>query len=99
MTRKSHIYTGIGGWTFAPWRGVFYPKGLTQANELAYASQPHLDRDQRHLLWLSKASQLSEVGVRDARWVRLLAEGLAFRHQPPGAGRGGRSIQHFFAPG
>ena len=25
------IYAGIGGWNFAPWRGVFYPKGLPQA--------------------------------------------------------------------
>ena len=30
---------GIGGWTFGPWRGVFYPKGLPQAKELAYASE------------------------------------------------------------
>ncbi len=29
---------GIGGWTFAPWRGVFYPKGLPHAKELAYAA-------------------------------------------------------------
>ena len=20
------IYIGVGGWTFAPWRGVFYPE-------------------------------------------------------------------------
>jgi uncharacterized protein YecE (DUF72 family) len=39
MTAKSHIYLGIGGWTFAPWRGVFYPKGLPHAKELAYASE------------------------------------------------------------
>jgi len=32
------IYVGIGGWTFEPWRGVFYPKGLTQKRELQYAS-------------------------------------------------------------
>ncbi len=32
------IRTGIGGWTFAPWRGVLYPDGLRQADELAYAS-------------------------------------------------------------
>jgi uncharacterized protein YecE (DUF72 family) len=31
------IYVGIGGWTFAPWRGVFYPDKLPQAKELAYA--------------------------------------------------------------
>jgi len=33
------IRSGVGGWTFAPWRGVFYPKGLTQKRELEYASQ------------------------------------------------------------
>jgi uncharacterized protein YecE (DUF72 family) len=33
------IRVGIGGWTYAPWRGVFYPKGLKQADELSYASR------------------------------------------------------------
>ncbi len=33
------IYTGIGGWTYEPWRGVFYPKGLPHARELAYAGE------------------------------------------------------------
>ena len=35
---KSHIYIGIGGWTFAPWRGVFYPDRLPQSKELEYAA-------------------------------------------------------------
>lgn len=39
MTAKQgRIYTGIGGWTFAPWRGEFYPKGLPHAQELRYAA-------------------------------------------------------------
>ncbi len=33
------IYVGVGGWNFAPWRGSFYPKGLTQSQELHYASR------------------------------------------------------------
>ena len=33
------IRVGIGGWTFAPWRGVFYPKGTRQADELNFASR------------------------------------------------------------
>ena len=33
------IYLGIGGWTFEPWRGVFYPPGLAQSKELEYASR------------------------------------------------------------
>ncbi len=37
MTGK--IFVGIGGWTFEPWRGVFYPKGLVQRRELEFASR------------------------------------------------------------
>jgi len=33
------IYVGVGGWTFEPWRGVFYPDGLTQKRELEFASR------------------------------------------------------------
>jgi uncharacterized protein YecE (DUF72 family) len=33
----ARIRIGIGGWTFAPWRGAFYPPGLPHAQELAYA--------------------------------------------------------------
>ena len=33
------IFIGIGGWTFEPWRGVFYPPGLAQSKELEYASR------------------------------------------------------------
>ena len=32
------IRVGIGGWTYAPWRGVFYPDKLPQAKELDFAS-------------------------------------------------------------
>jgi uncharacterized protein YecE (DUF72 family) len=32
------IRVGVGGWTFEPWRGVFYPDKLSQKKELAYAS-------------------------------------------------------------
>jgi len=40
MTGKpGQIRIGIGGWTFAPWRGVFYPQGLPHAKELAYAAE------------------------------------------------------------
>ncbi|MEH6419499.1 DUF72 domain-containing protein [Pseudomonas sp. CGJS7] len=33
------IRSGIGGWTFVPWRDNFYPKGLVQRRELEYASR------------------------------------------------------------
>ncbi len=33
------IRIGIGGWTYPPWRGVFYPEKLPQTKELEYASR------------------------------------------------------------
>jgi uncharacterized protein YecE (DUF72 family) len=33
------IRVGIGGWTFEPWRGVFYPEELSQKRELKFASR------------------------------------------------------------
>jgi uncharacterized protein YecE (DUF72 family) len=33
------IRVGIGGWTFEPWRGTFYPADLKKAEELGYASR------------------------------------------------------------
>jgi len=34
-----NIYVGMSGWTYEPWRGTFYPKGVTQKKELEYASR------------------------------------------------------------
>jgi uncharacterized protein YecE (DUF72 family) len=32
------IRVGVGGWTFEPWRGTFYPSGLRQKDELSFIS-------------------------------------------------------------
>lgn len=39
MAASQAIRVGIGGWTFEPWRGNFYPRGLPHNQELAYASR------------------------------------------------------------
>jgi uncharacterized protein YecE (DUF72 family) len=41
MTKRntSQLRIGISGWTYAPWRGVFYPKKWPQKDELSYASR------------------------------------------------------------
>lgn len=33
------IRIGISGWTYPPWRGVFYPEKLKQSQELPYAAE------------------------------------------------------------
>ena len=40
MTREpGNIRIGLSGWLYPGWRGVFYPKGLRQRDELAYAAE------------------------------------------------------------
>ena len=36
---RGRIRIGIGGWTFEPWRGTFYPPELRQKDELAYVGE------------------------------------------------------------
>nr|WP_296774377.1 DUF72 domain-containing protein [Rhodococcus sp. (in: high G+C Gram-positive bacteria)] len=37
--REPEVRVGISGWTYAPWRGDFYPEGLPHRRELEYASE------------------------------------------------------------
>jgi uncharacterized protein YecE (DUF72 family) len=39
MSPAGAVRIGISGWTYGPWRGNFYPPGLLQSDELAYASR------------------------------------------------------------
>ena len=36
--KRGTIRVGIGGWTYEPWRGVFYPEGLPHRRELEHAA-------------------------------------------------------------
>jgi uncharacterized protein YecE (DUF72 family) len=37
--KPGRVRVGVGGWSFAPWRDNFYPRGLPQAQELSFASR------------------------------------------------------------
>lgn len=39
MAASGEIRVGISGWRYKGWRGVFYPAGLPQRQELAYAAK------------------------------------------------------------
>lgn len=39
MSKSSRVRVGIGGWTYAPWRGTFFPEDLPQKEELHWASR------------------------------------------------------------
>ena len=37
--RRQDLHIGISGWTYPPWRGVFYPRKLAHRLELQFASR------------------------------------------------------------
>ena len=39
MGAPADVRIGVSGWTYAPWRGAFYPRRLPHKRELAYASR------------------------------------------------------------
>jgi hypothetical protein len=39
MHNQGKIFVGIGGWNFAPWRGVFYPKKLPRRVNIKEAAK------------------------------------------------------------
>jgi len=39
MAHEGDIRIGVSGWTYGPWRGNFYPKGLPRKDELAFATR------------------------------------------------------------
>jgi uncharacterized protein YecE (DUF72 family) len=66
------VRAGIGGWTFEPWRGVFYPQGLRQADELAYASA-HLP-----VIEINSTYYSSQKPESFAKWAAATPEGFVF---------------------
>jgi uncharacterized protein YecE (DUF72 family) len=88
MAKTGKIYAGVGGWTYEPWRGVFYPKGLPHAQELPYAGKQLTSieingtfyRTQNPRTFRAWASQVPDgfvFSVKGVRYVvnrRVLAE-------------------------
>jgi len=66
------VYVGIGGWTFPPWRGVFYPEGLPHAKELAYASQ-HLTS-----IEINGTFYRSQSAATFRKWAAETPDGFVF---------------------
>lgn len=63
---SNQMRVGIGGWTFAPWRGgTFYPQGLAQAKELSYAAA-HLTSIEINATYYSRFAPATWSKWRDA---------------------------------
>src|SRR5882724_6593083 len=66
------IRIGIGGWTYEPWRGTFYPEGLKHAEELSYAS--------RHLttIEINGTFYRTQSAASFAKWRDETPDGFVF---------------------
>jgi uncharacterized protein YecE (DUF72 family) len=75
--RGGHVKAGIGGWSFAPWRDNFYPKGLPQRRELEFAS--------RHLATIEINSTFYRAQTPKvyAKWRDETPEGFVFSLKAP----------------
>ena len=69
---KGRIRIGIGGWSFEPWRGPFYPEGLRQKDELAYAAA-HVTAIEINATYYRSQSPKSFAG-----WAQAAPEGFRF---------------------
>ena len=77
------VRIGISGWRYAPWRGVFYPRGLPQRAELEYAAQRMtsievngsfyaLQRPAGYQTWAAQVPQGFVFSVKGPRFVTHL---------------------------
>ncbi|WP_338424441.1 DUF72 domain-containing protein [Sphingopyxis kveilinensis] len=85
------IHIGIGGWTYEPWRGTFYPPKHPQKRELEYAGQ-HLtgieingtyygsQKPESFANWAASVPDGFKFSVKASRFCtnrKVLAEGAA----------------------
>jgi uncharacterized protein YecE (DUF72 family) len=76
----SRVRVGISGWRYPPWRGVFYPNGLRQADELAFASRAFptieingsfysLQRPESYRAWYAAVPDDFVFAVKGGRYI------------------------------
>jgi uncharacterized protein YecE (DUF72 family) len=76
------VRIGISGWTYAPWRGQFYPKGLRQADELAYVAA------RMNSVEINGSFYSLQRRTSYEAWAKAVPDGFVY------AVKGGRFITH-----
>lgn len=80
--KRGTVRIGVSGWRYEPWRGAFYPPGLRQDDELAYAAErlPTIE--------LNGSFYSLQTPGSYADWYRATPAGFVF------SVKGGRYITH-----
>ena len=96
----ARVRVGIGGWTYAPWRGTFYPQGLRQKDELAYAAS-HVTAIEINATYYG-----SQKPASFANWAKAAPDGFVYALKASRyctnrrrLGEAGESIARFFGQG
>ena len=97
---KSRILIGVGGWTYEPWRGTFYPDGLAQKKELEYASRKLTSIE------INGTYYGSQKPASFIKWHEETPDDFIFAVKGPrfatnrrNLGEAGESIERFFTSG
>ena len=77
MSGAGIVRVGISGWTYAPWRGSFYPSDLRRADELSYASR------QVDTIEINGTFYALQRPDSFARWYDEVPEGFVFAVKGP----------------
>jgi uncharacterized protein YecE (DUF72 family) len=83
MAMAGTVRIGISGWSYAPWRGKFYPKGLVHKRELAYAAAHfhsieingtfyRLQRPESFAAWCDQTPEGFVFAVKGSRYITHL---------------------------
>jgi len=78
--RGGDIRIGISGWLYPGWRGVFYPKGLRQRDELSFAARAFraieingtfysLQRPEHFAAWRTQTPDDFQFAVKGSRYI------------------------------
>ncbi len=94
--KAGQVRIGISGWTYRPWRGVFYPKGLPQKRELAFAAETFPTIEINGTFYGSQRPEsYARWAAETPRGLRLRGQGAALHHPSAPPARGGDAAGQF----
>ncbi|PZO91077.1 MAG: DUF72 domain-containing protein [Sphingomonas sanxanigenens] len=97
---SGRIRIGIGGWTYEPWRGTFFPPGLPHAQEIDFATRAMT------AIEVNGTYYSSQKPATFAKWAKAAPDGFVYALKASRfctnrkvLGEGGESVMKFLGQG